>query len=91
MTGMNTCTTGCGEFGVFVHQSQARQAAKALDDFLARRYPELKTQMEWDGDNNCPACGAHLGGAPDECPDCGLNLQGMHGNGGCSGGGCGSH
>ncbi|MBI5587184.1 MAG: hypothetical protein HY889_02320 [Deltaproteobacteria bacterium] len=81
-----SCSSGA-VFGLFVHQSVARQVVGMIDGIMKKFYPELLEADARLEAGLCPACGAAANGAP-ECPDCGLNLGGGHGANGC-GGDCG--
>lgn len=85
--GKGKSCSSSGGFGLFVHQSIAREVVGMLEDLMLRLYPELLEAEARLGQGLCPACGAPANGAA-ECPDCGLNLGGGHGADGC-GGGCG--
>lgn len=66
----NSC--GGGEYGAFVAQNIAREAAKKADELWQKMFPELIDAEEKLKQGLCPACGASLMGSSDECPDCGL-------------------
>ena len=82
------CSAGEG-YGLFVPESLAGVALKAIEDFQKRIYPELRQAEDALLNGLCPACGADIKNSPGECPDCGLNLSGAGGDG-CDDDGCGS-
>lgn len=72
----SSCSSG-GGYAIFVHQTIARDAAKAADEVYRNLHPELDELDERYRQGQCPACGADARNAPGICPDCGLNLGGF--------------
>src|SRR5574340_1157588 len=86
-----SCSGGPG-WGLYVAESLAPHAVRAIEENTERLYPGLREAEERLLAGLCPACGADVSNGPAECPDCGLSLSG--GNDGCGqdpscGGGCG--
>jgi hypothetical protein len=73
----SSCCSSDGGYAVFVHQSIAREAARAADEVYRKLHPEIDEMDERYRQGQCPACGADARNAPGVCQDCGLNLGGF--------------
>jgi hypothetical protein len=65
------------DYGLFVHQSIAREAAETAGEVHHKLHPEIAELEESYRKGECPACGADVKNAPGVCNDCGLNLGGF--------------
>ena len=63
-----------GDYGLFVHQSIAREAVEAAGKIHNKLYPEIAELEESYRKGEGPACGADVRNAPGVCNDCGLHL-----------------
>ncbi len=71
------CSTGkCGcRYLLLTAREDAPVAHNCIEEFYARKHPEIKTSQEWESEGRCPACGYCVGHGTKECPDCGLRLM----------------